>query len=180
MNTGDTITDFITGREMPNTGSEMNRQAVERFLIEEKGFIKEDIKVDTDISLDISGEAYFSQIDLIICIQEKRVVLFKCCSGSIGSYERETLAAARLLDKYQIPLSVVSDGKTAIILDTISGKKLSEGLESIPSKQEIRNLFKTIKFTAYPEEKRDREKLIFRSYDQMGVNVARKQNGSHP
>jgi len=172
MNKEDTITDFITGRKIQNVGSEENRQAVERFLVEEKGFLKEDIKVDTDISLDISGEVYCSKIDLIICIDEKNFILFKCCSGSIGSREREALAAARLVDKYQIPLSVISDGKAAVILDTISGKKLSEGLETIPSEREIRNLLKTIKFTAYPEEKKEREKLIFRSYDEMNVNIA--------
>jgi len=180
MKKEDTITDFITGRKIPNVGSEMNRQAVERFLVEEKEFSRENIKVDTDIYLDISGEVYHSQIDLIICIDEKNCMLFKCCSGSIGSHEREALSAARLVDKYQIPLSVISDGKSAIILDTISGKKLSEGLETIPSKRELQKLLKTIKFTAYPEEKKEREKLIFRSYDEMSVNIARKQSGSHP
>jgi len=179
MKTEDTIVDFITRRKIPNVGSEMNRQAVERFLVEKKGFTREDINVDTEISFDISGERYCSQIDLIVCIEEKKFILLKCCSGSIGSREREALAAARLVDKYQIPLSVVSDGKSAVILDTISGKKLSEGLGSIPSKKELLNLLRTISFTAYPEEKKEREKLIFRSYDEMSVNVARKQNESH-
>jgi hypothetical protein len=177
MKKEDTITDFITGRKIPNIGSEMNRQVVERFLVEKKGFSKEDIKVDMDITIDISGEIYCSQIDLIVCIEGKNFMLFKCCAGSIGSREREALAAARLAGKHQIPLSVVSDGKTAVILDTISGKKLYEGLESIPSKKEVRKLFKSTEFTAYPEERIEREKLIFRSYDEMRVNVARKQNG---
>ncbi len=180
MKKEDSFLDFITGRKVPNIGSEMNRQAVERFLVEEKEFTREEIKVDTDISLDISGEVYCSQVDLVICANEKNVMLFKCCSGSIGSHEREALAAARLLNPYQIPLSVVSDGKYAVILDTISGKKLSEGLETIPSKKEIHNLLKTFVFTPYPEERKEREKLIFRSYDEMNVNVARKQNRSSP
>ncbi|MFO7557474.1 MAG: type I restriction enzyme HsdR N-terminal domain-containing protein [Desulfobacterales bacterium] len=178
MKQEDTLLDFITGRKIPNIGSEMNRQAVERFLVEEKGFTREEIRVDTDISLDMSGEVYCSQVDLVVRVDEKNVMLIKCCSGSISSHERETLAAARLLDQYQIPLSVISDGKSAVILDTISGKKLSEGLETIPSKKEIYALLKTIVFIPYPEERKEREKLIFRSYDEMNVNVARKQNRS--
>ena len=43
------ITDFVTGKEIPNVGAEENRQMVERFLVAEKGFSKADIEVDVDI-----------------------------------------------------------------------------------------------------------------------------------
>ena len=33
-----TLIDFITGRETPNIGAEENRQVVERFLVEQKGY----------------------------------------------------------------------------------------------------------------------------------------------
>ena len=36
-------TDYVTGKEIPNIGAEQNRQAVERFLVEKKGFSKQDI-----------------------------------------------------------------------------------------------------------------------------------------
>ena len=45
------IRDFVTGREVPNVGAEENRQAVEKFLVEQKGYQKEDIKVDVDIAV---------------------------------------------------------------------------------------------------------------------------------
>ena len=45
------ITDYITGKEVPNIGAEENRQALERFLVEEKGYFKEDIEVDVDIEI---------------------------------------------------------------------------------------------------------------------------------
>jgi hypothetical protein len=121
------IKDFITGKEVPDIGAEANRQAVERFLVEKKGYAKEDIEVDADIEILIAGEKYCSQVDLIVSAKEKRVMLFKCAAASLASREREAIAAARLFsDEYQIPFSVVSDGESAFVQDTHSGKKKRE------------------------------------------------------
>ena len=73
-----------------------------------------------------------------------------------------------------IPLSVVSDGKTAIVLDTVSGRKLGEGLDAIPSKDQVCEQLNNLDLQPFPESKRKRESLIFRSYDSMNVNVGRK------
>jgi hypothetical protein len=124
------ITDFVTGKEIPNVGSEENRQMVERFLVNEKGFLKEDIEVDVDIEMTVAGELYRSQIDLVVSVDGGATLFMaiKCAAASLGSREREILAASRLLSEHQLPLSVVSDGKTAIVLDTVTGRKLGEGL----------------------------------------------------
>ena len=169
------ITDFVTGKEIPNVGAEENRQMVERFLVNEKGFSKEDIEVDVDIEMTVAGELYRSQIDLVVSVDggATRFMAIKCAAASLGSREREILGAARLLDQSQLPYSVVSDGKTAIVLDTVSGKKLGEGLNAIPSKVEVREKLKSLQLRPFPKEKREREKLIFRSYDSMNVNVQR-------
>ena len=169
------ITDFVTGREMPNVGAEQNRQALEQYLVEEKGYQKQDIEVDTDISLTIAGEPYHSQVDLVVSVDSgSRFMVVKCAAGSLGSREREIVAVARLLDDYQIPYAVVSDGKTAIVLDTLSGKKSGEGLDAIPSRQEAVVHLKSYDFPEYPKDRREREKLIFRTYDIENVNVQRK------
>ena len=171
------ITDFVTGKEIPNVGAEENRQMVERYLVAEKGFSKEDIEVDVDIELTVAGEPYRSQIDLVVSVDDEygptRFMAIKCAAASLGSREREILAASRLLAENQLPYSVVSDGKTAIVLDTVSGKKLGEGLNAILSKTEAREKLKEIKPVPFPIEKREREKLIFRSFDSMNVNVSR-------
>lgn len=169
------ITDFVTGREIPNVGAEENRQMVERFLVAEKGFSKEDIEVDVDIEMTVAGETYCSQIDLVVSVDGgfTRFMAIKCAAASLGSREREILAASRLLCENQLPFSVVSDGKTAIVLDTVSSKKLGEGLNAIPAKDEVREKLKTLQLQPFPKEKREREKLIFRSYDSMNVNVQR-------
>jgi hypothetical protein len=169
------ITDFISGKEIPNVGSEENRQRVAQFLVNEKGFSKEDIEVDVDIEMTVVGEIYRSQIDLVVSIDggSTPFMAIKCAAASLGSREREILAASRLLCENQLPFSVVSDGKTAIVLDTVSGQKLGEGLNAIPSTDEVREKLKTMQPRPFPKEKLEREKLIFRSYDSMNVNVQR-------
>ena len=169
------IADFVTGREVPNVGAEENRQAVEKLLVAEKGYLKEDIEVDVDITITVGGGPYNSQVDLVVSADggKTRFMVIKCAAGSLGSHEREIVAAARLLDEYQIPYAVVSDGKTATVLDTVTGKKIGDGLDATPSKQEAITKLKSYTPLAFPDERREREKLIFRTYDIENVNVQR-------
>ena len=169
------ITDFVTGREVPNVGAEENRQAVEKYLIDEKGYLKEDIEVDVDLTITVAGEPYHSQVDLVVSTDggQTRFMVIKCAAGSLGSREREIVAAARLLEAYQIPRAVVSDGKTAVVLDTAAGKKIGDGLDAIPARQEAIDELKSLTLTPFPAERREREKLIFRTYDIENVNVQR-------
>jgi hypothetical protein len=169
---GDTIVDFITGRELPNIGAEANRQQVERLLVEAKGYAKHDIEVDAPIALVMAGQTYRSCLDLVVRVNGWRYMVVKCAPGSLASREREVIAAARLLDDYQIPLAVASDGQTAIVWDTISGKKTGQGLDAIPSRQQARQAFDPYRLLPLAESRRERQQLIFRSYDSMNVNKA--------
>ncbi len=170
------LTDFVTGNEVPNIGAEENRQRVERFLVETKGYSKDDIEVDADLEFTIGEEEVLSNVDLVVRVQGKRFMVLRCVPGSLVSRQRETLAAARLLDAYQIPFSVVTDGKDAELLDTITGKVLDQDMGAIPSKEEAIQRMKEIKLQPFPQERLEREKIIFRSYDEMNINVQRKLN----
>jgi len=168
------LTDFVTGKQVPNIGAEENRQRVERFLVENRGYSKEDIEVDADIVFNIGDEQVRSNVDLVVRVQGKRFMVLRCVPGSLVSRERETLASARLLDSYQIPFSVVTDGKDAELLDTITGKVIASGMEAIPSKEEAIRRINEIDFLPFPKERLEREKIIFRSYDEMNINVQRR------
>ena len=167
------IVDFVTGETVPEIGAEANRQQVERLLVEDKGYLKEDIEVGVDIGLDIDGTRYRSAVDLVVSVDNKRAIAVKCAAASLGSREREILSASRLLEDYQIPLSIVSDGKTAIVMDTVTGKKLGEGLNAIPTKADLQRQLAGMVMVPLPEKRKEKEKLIFRSYDSMNVNVQR-------
>ena len=171
-NISEFIEDVITGEKIPLIGAEENRQAVARLLVEKKGYAKKDLRRAVPIKVTIGSESYRSKVDLIVSINGRSVMLIKCAAGSLGSRERETLAAARLLEPHPIPLSMVSDGHTAVVLDTTSGKVIGKGWEAVPTEKEA---IKRLAADTVPElspERREKEGLIFRSYDSMNVNVS--------
>ena len=167
----DTIVDYITGEAVPHVGPEINRQQVERYLVEEKKFRREEIEVDAPISLEIDGEVYRSAVDLVIRIGDRPLIAVKCAAGSLGSREREIVSAARLLAETPLPLAVVSDGSDATVLDAMTGKQKARGMGAIPSRKEALDLAREAPNPPIPDERLAREKLVFRSYDSMNVNV---------
>ena len=169
------LTDYLTGNIIPDVGAESHRQAVLRLLVEEKGYARNALWVDAPIHTRIAGSPYHAKIDLIVKAGEPLVpfMAFKCCAGSLGSREREIVAAARIFDATMIPLSVVSDGRDAIVLSTATGKPLSYGLAALPSPTEAAQQLARQAPGSYPENRLEREKLIFRTYDQDNVNIIR-------
>jgi hypothetical protein len=167
------ITDYITGEKIPNVGAEENRQAVEQWLINEKKYDRSDIVLNVPIDLQIGIDRYKSQIDMVVKVNDQSVMVFKCAAGSLDSREREAIAAARLLETNQIPFSVVSDGQTSIVRDVITGKIVGKGLDAIPSKKDAVLFLETFTPEPLPDNRAEREKLVFRTYDSMNVNVQR-------
>jgi hypothetical protein len=171
FNSDERLIDFVTGKHVPNVGAEANRQAVERLLVEEKGFDRQEIEVEVPIELAIAGEIYRSAVDLVVRTSGRRVMALRCAAGSLASCGREIVAAARLLEPHQIPLAAVSDGKRALVFDTLSGRLIGEGVEAIPTKRRLQA--ESLDFQPLPGERRLRESLIFRTYDRERVNRIR-------
>lgn len=167
----DTTKDLVTGREIALCGAEENRQAVEKLLLEEKGFQRDDIEVDVPIKVVVGSKIYESKVDLVVGIDGRRLMVIKCVAGSIGSYERETVAAARLLQADQIPLSVVCDGQNAVVLDTLTGKRIGTDVKEIATRQQVLTLSARAQTQPLAKERTEKEALIFRSYDSMKVNT---------
>jgi hypothetical protein len=159
------IIDFITGQVFIDTDDERIRQGIERFLVEEKGYSKKDIEVDREFEIAIGEEINRSKVDLVVNIEEKIFMVIKCARGSLVSREREVLSCARILDIYQIPLAVITNGEDAEILDTISGEVIGYGLEAIPSKKQALEALKGIEFKKLPEERIEKEKRIYLAFE---------------
>ncbi len=166
----DAITDYITGQQINNVGAEASRQVFEKFLVETKGFAKSDVRVDVPLTVQFKGEDYHSVIDLIVSVKNRPVMAVTCVAGSIGSYEREILAGARLVEKYIIPYAVSTDGRDAVILDAHTGDTLGSGLAALPSRQDAEDWLKTIEETPLDPSKRSGEMIIYRSFNLEKVN----------
>ena len=172
MNQDDnTITDYITGQSVKNIGPEASRQIFEKFLVQDKGWAKEDIKVNEKIIVQFKGKDYISKIDLIVFCNDKAFMAVTCVAGSIGSYEREILSGARLIFDYQIPFAVSTDAMDAIIMNTLSGKKFGQGLNAIPSREKAFEMIKSLEYQPYDENKKEREMIIYRSFNMEKINI---------
>ena len=112
----ETLTDYLTSRPVPNIGPEANRQAVIRYLIEEAGYRSEELETNGPISVAIEETRYASRVDIVVSNEGEALMLVKCAAGSLGSREREALAAARLVKDPPLPLTLVSDGQAATLL----------------------------------------------------------------
>jgi len=158
------ICDFITGQVFIDTDDERIRQGIERFLVEEKGYSKKDIEVDREFEIAIDDEINRPKVDLVVNIEKKIFMVIKCARGSLVSREREVLSCARLLDVYQVPFAVITNGEDAEVLDTISGEIIGCGLEAIPSKSQTLEALRRIEFKKLPEERMEKEKRIFLTF----------------
>jgi hypothetical protein len=166
----DQITDYITGKEIDNVGAEASRQIFEKFLVETKGYAKTDILVDVPLTVQFKGEDYPSLIDLIVSVEERPFMVITCVAGSIGSYEREILAGARLVYDHIVPFAVSTDARDAIIKDACTGTTIGQGLDAIPDRSQALDLLKTMKADVLDPEKRSGEMIIYRSFNLEKVN----------
>jgi len=168
--TFDQVTDYITGKEIDNVGAEASRQIFEKFLVETKGYAKSEILVDVPLTVQFKGEDYPSMIDLIVSVEERPVMAITCVAGSIGSYEREILAGARLVYDHIVPFAVSTDARDAIIKDAYTGKTIGQGLKAIPDHSRAQALLKEIEATPLDPEKRSGEMIIYRSFNLEKIN----------
>lgn len=170
-----TLIDYITGKMVPDVRAEGSRQLFEKFLVENRGYDRTDVLIDVPIKVLFKGREYASTVDLVVLCSQKPLMAVRCVAGSLASYEREILAAARLVYDVQIPFSVSTNGKDALVRDAISGKsiykpngekyEIGEGLAAVPTKAEGMKFIESFEYIPLPPEKKEREMIIFRSYD---------------
>ncbi|MBI9076372.1 MAG: type I restriction enzyme HsdR N-terminal domain-containing protein [Desulfatibacillum sp.] len=168
------LTDKVTGLSVPNVGAEANRQEVEQVLMEIKGYAPGDIAVDTPVAIEANGISYHSALDLVVSVEGKPVMVIKCAAASLGSREREVLAAARVCLETAPPLAAASDGRDWLVWDVNTGKAVGQGLEAVPSRNKALEILSRYVPRQLPEKILARERIIFRSYDMDNVNVVRK------
>jgi predicted type IV restriction endonuclease len=157
--------DFITGQTILDTHDERARQKIARFLVERKGYAKDDIEVGRAIELTVDEDTATARVDFVIRVAGKAFAIVIFGPGSLVSRERSALAAARLVESYAVPFAVVTNGKDAEVLETKSGSVIAEGLEAIPSREEAVGKIETLTFEKVPKERLEKEKRILFTFD---------------
>ncbi len=162
-----TLNDYLTGEELVDTDDERIRQQISRMLVEELGYRPDELKPRLKIETLFTRNFVTSTIDVTVEIEARQVMIVRYGPGSLVSRERSALAAARVLnDDYRIPLAVVTNGRDALLLETITGDVLDQGMEAIPGRERLGEMLTSLIFLPpQDEDKRQREKRILNAFD---------------
>ncbi len=161
------LRDYLTGEELPDTDDERTRQWLSRMLVEEKGYLKDEIEPRLCIETTFNHVFVRSIIDLTIQLEGKRLFVLRYGPGSLVTREKSVIAAARVLDSdYRIPYGVITNGRDAELLETDKGKVLATGMAAIPDRRRAEKLLKEARFEPYNDPgKRERALRVLNTFD---------------
>lgn len=163
----DSLTDYLTGGEIPFSNRDNIRQKILRFLIEERGYLKSDIETDREILFEADGKSCRSLVDIAVNMGGRALMVWKCASGSLVSRERQIVAAARLLAVHVVPFSAVTNGKDVEILDSCSEKTIGCGFGAVPSRQDLLKEAEDLPMRKMKDGKIIYEQRILSTYDSI-------------
>lgn len=161
------LNDYLTGEDLTDTDDERIRQDISRMMVEDLGYDREELIPRLYIETLFTRNFVKSTIELTVELENKQVMIVRYGPGSLVSRERSALAAARVLnDAYRIPLAVVTNGRDALLLDTIEAKELGHGMQAIPNRKTLTEMLPSLFFLPpQNNEKRLREKRILNAFD---------------
>jgi len=155
-----TLEDYLNGEELIDTDDERIRQRLSRWMVEEKGYSRQELLPRLYLETLFAKSFVRSTIELTVSVHEKHFMIIRYGPGSLVSRERAAIAAARVLNpSYRIPLAVVTNGEDAEIIDTTSGKIRDYGLQSVPERDQAEEIISQLTFLS-PQNPEDREKEL--------------------
>ena len=131
------LDDFITGETLKDTHDERYRQRLARFLVDQKGYAKEDLTPRKSLILKAGDNRAAITIDFLVYLSGRACMVINFGPGSIVTRRRSLLAISRIIMPYQIPVVVVTNGEDAEIVNGSSGDVISRGLDTLPSKPQL-------------------------------------------
>lgn len=166
---GGTIRDYLTGEQLERLTYEDLRQAMARFLVEERGFSPERLTPRYPVVYCIDAVRHERAADIAAFnARGELCLLVMFCPGQIHTYARELTAMARLALPCPSPLAVVTDMRQAELFVVASGEILAEGLRALPPCAEVEALAAVHAFSPPDDERRARESRILHAYTGLG------------
>jgi hypothetical protein len=162
------LDDFITGEPIKDTHDERYRQKLARLLVNRKGYLKSDIVPRKSLIVQAGDQRAGIKIDYLINLSGKVCMVIKYGPGSIVTRRRPLLAISRVLESYQIPIAVVTNGEDAEIVEGSSGKVISRGLGTIPSKSNLIAMTSGNHFKPIAADRAEMESRIVYCYEVDG------------
>lgn len=157
--------DFLTGKTIDDSHDERLRQKVAKCLVLQKGFDKSDIQPGEKILVRCGENSALVPLDFRISLHRKTAMIVKYGPGSIVTRHQPALALSRLVSPYQVPVVVVTNGRTVEVLSGESGKLLGEGFVAIPSKKRLVMLVSDKAWPPLPEKQIEMASRILYAYE---------------
>lgn len=168
---GQSIRDYISGREIEATTYEDLRQAIARLLVEEKGYPKERLASKEAIEFEIDGKKFSRSIDITAYDQNGQpllVVMF--CPGDVRTYVKEAVCAGRLHPEGPSRLVLVTDTNEARLVCVADSQILEEGgYHQIPAWNRLRELADKCPAYALTEENKDKIQRLFYTFSELSA-----------
>lgn len=166
---GQVLTDYLTGEQIEETSYEDCRQALARMLVEERGYPVANLRPKVGITFPIDGEDYCRVADLVAYGEDGAplfVVFFT--AGQPGTFDREIVAAARLIEGGPAPLAAATDSTEAVLHETATGSLLGRGPdEALPRWEHLLELARSHPAKPITAQHREREGRILYTYSEF-------------
>ena len=162
---GGTLVDYLTGEARERTTYEDLRQALARFLAEERGYGKGRLRPRFPVEYEAGGERHVREADIAVFSEERELLLLVFfCPGQVHTYVREAVAMARLALPRPAPLVVVTDLRDAELVSAKSAEVLARGLSVLPLAGDLPQLAAGHGLPGLSSEQRDKESRILHAY----------------
>lgn len=165
VNLGGTIRDYLTGEDRQCTTYEDLRQALARWLVEERGYALSALVPRYSVAYAAGGETRAREADIAMLLPDGSPGMFLVfCAGQVHTYAREALALARLALPRPCPLAVVTDTREAALFTARDGAVLANGLQALPDQRAMLALAQAHAAAALTDEQREKESRILHAY----------------
>lgn len=159
------LVDYLSGKTIEDTHDERYRQKIAQFLVRQKGYAKEQIESQRPLIVAAGENRGKINVDFCIHLEKKIAMIIKYGPGSLVTRHRPTLAMTRLVEPYQVPLAIVTNGEDLHVLDGKKGALLSEGFDSLPSLEQITDIIKNASFETISEQRAEMEARVVYCYE---------------
>ncbi len=163
------LTDYLTGDVVPDTHDERYRQKIARLLVDTLGYDKPEVIARRQLIVSAGEKKAGISIDFSVISGDKIGMLIKYGPGSLTTRHTPTLAMARLVTSYQVPVVVVTNGEDAESLDTVSEKVIARGIDQIPNRDQLTGIVSGYKFTPISNIKMEMAARIVYCYEIDGA-----------
>lgn len=162
------IPDFITGETIDDTLDERYRQQIAQLLVEQKGYSKKDIISRQRIVIAAGEKRASIPLDFQVSVDNLIGMVIKYGPGSIVTRRRPAISFSRIVCPYQVPIVVVTNGQDAEILAGCSGKIISLGFQTIPSRSTLKEILSSNALICITKKQFEMESRILYAYEVDG------------